>query len=320
MQIRLEAQDVAARFERLLGAEAASSPLTGRVRAVEGWTNIMLGMLSCETVLEPRGPAVPHIEAYRAAVPVLTNALNILTAAGATYHANFARAGRARANLYLGNLNEALTDARAIPDNYVYEAIYSAQGAGNNVVSLTTYTHNKAAGLRASLWPQIDTTGATDVFRDKYTNQPDPRVAVVHRAGNRIGVDGFSKHFSQFKYKTQFDNIRVTSKDEMRLIEAEVLMKQGDLAGAMTVLNGLRAQVGLNAVPNPGTEAGVRDVLLNERFAILFMEGHRATDLDRFDLVTERLGPNRARRFSLPNAETQNNPNITPPRTCPQMI
>jgi hypothetical protein len=314
---RLEAQEAARRFERLLGPEAATSALTGRVRAVEGWAQLMLGMLSCETVLEPNGPAVAPIEAFRAAIPILTNAHNILTAANATKHANFALAGRARANLYAGNLPAALADARAVPNGFVYDAIQSAQGASNNVVTLTTHTHNKAAGLRASLWTQIDTTGATDVFRDKFTNEVDRRVEVVHRFGNRRGVDGFSLHYSQFKYKTPFDNIRMTSKDEMRLIEAEVLMRQGDLAGAMAILNSLRAAANLSPVANPGTANGVRDVLLNERFAVLFLEGHRFHDLERFGLVREVLGANRATKFALPNAETTLNPNITAPRSCP---
>lgn len=322
MHIRTEAQEAYDRFERLMGADVSSSVLAGRVRAVEGWTNLLLGMQSCEVVIERAGAVLPYTAAYEAAIPALTHAIQILQAAGSegARHLNFARAGRARAHLYLGNLNEAAADAQAVSPGFVYDAIYSSQGASNAVVTLTTYVENKAAGMRPMWWAQVDTTGATDVFRDQFTNEVDPRVRIVARHTNRFGVDNITRHYSQFKYQTRTDNIRMTSKQEMRLIEAEVLWRQGDYPGAMTILNALRADAGLSAVANPNTEEGVRDVLLNERFAILFMEGHRATDLDRFDLVTERLGANRARRFALPNAETQNNPSITPPRTCPQMI
>lgn len=317
MSIRTEAQEAAARFDRVLGAEAATSVLTGRVMAVEGWANLLLGMLSCETVLEAFGPAVADTEAYAAVIPTLTQAADILAAAGESSYRNFAVAGRARAHMMLGNLEEALADARAVPDGYSYEAIHSEQGASNSVVTLITYVENKAAGLRAMWWPQVDTTGAADVFLDAYTGEVDPRVEIVHRHTNRLGVDGFSKHYSQFKYKTRTANIRLTSKTEMRLIEAEVLMRQGDLPGTMAILNELRAVAGLSPVANPGTEEGVRDVLLNERFAELFMEGHRANDLYRFGAIADRLGADRATKFALPGGETSLNPNVARPRSCP---
>lgn len=318
MTIRTEAREARERFARVLGDDAATSEFTGRVLAVEGWTNLLLGTLSCETVLEPFGPAVSDVEAYAAAIPTLTEAMTVLQAADEADYHDFALAARARAHLMIGNLDEALADARAVPDGFVYEAIFTEQGAANSVVTLITFTENKAAGIREMWWPQVDTTGAEDVFLDAYTGEVDPRVEIVHRHTNRLGVDGFSKHYSQFKYQARSDNIPMASKDEMRLIEAEVLMRQGDLPGAMAILNDLRAQAGLSAVPNPGTEEGVRDVLLNERFAELFMEGHRANDLYRFDLISERLGPDRAMKFALPDDEAILNPNVSEPRSCPE--
>jgi hypothetical protein len=44
--------------------------------------------------------------------------------------------------------------------------------------------------------------------------------------------------------------------------------------------------------------------------AELFTEGHRMTDLDRFNLVTAKLGAGRARKLPLSRNEILNNVNM----------
>jgi hypothetical protein len=75
--------------------------------------------------------------------------------------------------------------------------------------------------------------------------------------------------------------------DGMRLIQAEVMMRNGDYAGATAMLNSLRAAVGLDPFDVPTDEDTMRDYLLSERFAEHFMEGMRMVDLYRFGLVRE---------------------------------
>ena len=62
----------------------------------------------------------------------------------------------------------------------------------------------------------------------------------------------------------------------------------------------------------------VRDLLLQERFAVLFGEGQRMQDLYRFGLVAQRLGPGRATKLPLTRTEQLSNPNIGEGKeTCP---
>jgi len=107
----------------------------------------------------------------------------------------------------------------------------------------------------------------------------------------------------------------------MNLIEAEVYWRKADLTNAIAALNRNRttAPANLPAFDATGlTSQDVFDRLLSERMAELFVEGHRMTDLDRFNLVTQRLGPGRARKLPLSRDETLNNPNIFGhPAQCP---
>ncbi|NNF29260.1 MAG: RagB/SusD family nutrient uptake outer membrane protein [Gemmatimonadetes bacterium] len=107
--------------------------------------------------------------------------------------------------------------------------------------------------------------------------------------------------------------------DLMRLIEAENLAAQSDFPGAMTILNTLRANVGLAALPAPADAAEMQTYLLSERFAELFMEGQRMLDLYRFDMVDDVFGPladserpatGRPVKFSMTDSEATVNANI----------
>jgi hypothetical protein len=158
---------------------------------------------------------------------------------------------------------------------------------------------------------------------DPFTGELDPRVPIRHDPGV-VGVDGITPYYSQWKYQSLTSTIEVIGGREMRLIEAEVAWRGGDYAGAMAILNDLRADAGLSAVANPGTEEGVFTILLHERFAENFMEAHRTNDLYRFSLTAAMVAagefnspttggtsaPDRATKFPISALEVINNPNI----------
>jgi hypothetical protein len=73
----------------------------------------------------------------------------------------------------------------------------------------------------------------------------------------------------------------------------------------MEQINKVRAHAGLEAVSGTTAE-DVQKYLLWERFAQLFLEGHRANDLARFGLARD-LGTNRATKFPLNTTELQLN-------------
>jgi tetratricopeptide (TPR) repeat protein len=327
--VRTAALKAEERFVRVLGDTAYRTTLMARVKAAEGWRELLSAMTDCEGTDyvkpgEEYGEIVPDNKMYENAVTVLTKAIEIAQAAKSTKYEQFARAGRARAYLMLGKYNEALADAQAIPKGFQYDADFSDASFVNWFVQVDHYTENKAAGLDSRRWSRVDTTSADgkDYYIDKFSGQRDPRVQIVYRVSNRLGVDGVKKFYSQNKYKVRGDDIPMTHWREMRLIEAEVYWKQGNFVQAIAKMNEVRADPcsGCAALPglvNPNTSAGVLDMLLEERFSTLFLEGHRANDLYRFNLFPSVIGTGYNTKFSMSATEMLNNPKATQPRSCP---
>jgi len=292
------AQSAQERFTRVLEGEAASSPYMARAQVVEGWTNLLLAQNFCEAPAEAGGPAVSDAEMLQVAISTLTTALQTAQAAGEQDVALFAQAGRARAHLLAGSYQEALSDARAIPTDFVWEAQFSANSGRqeNDIVNLSTAGFNRASGVREFYWPRVDTEA--DAMRDPYSDEIDARVAVLFDGG--IGVDGLTPHYSQWKYRDLGSNIELTDGAEMRLIEAEVLWRQNDLDGAMELLDQVRAAAALSPRPATNDPNQVFDYLIHERFAELYWEGQRMADLHRFELVDDFIAEGRF------GAETEN--------------
>ena len=209
-----------------------------------------------------------------------------------------------------------MSDAGSIPDGWEKLAQFSQNSnrQQNGVVSLITEGNNRAAGVREKWWSQVDNDAGA--LLDPWTNEADPRVG-IHFDGS-LGVDGVTDHYSQVKYTALDADIPLFDSEEMRLIEAEVLWRNGDLDGAQAKMNALRAAVGLSALPATTDSDVVKDYILSERFAEFFMEGMRATDLARFGLVADVFGalndperpPLRPTKFPMDEDEARDNPNI----------
>ena len=291
-----------------------------QVKVYEAWADLILGMGYCEAPLVQNGPRQPYTELYKQSITKFTTALGIAQAANQTQWVNFALAGRARANLLAGNYDAALADAQAVPAGYLKQALYSVNSQTSFVGGQLHYNRNRSGGLHTMYWSQVDTSNSASggnpvqYVKDPWTGQADQRMAVSHKAGGvAIGVDNKTKHYAIQKYSSYENPITLTSKREMNLIEAEVQMRKGNLATAIADLNLNRttAPAPLPAFDATGlTASDVQARLLSERFAELFVEGHRMTDLDRFNLVTSVLGTGRARRFPLSRNEILNNPSL----------
>ena len=329
LRARFAAQDAEARFRRVLGAGAASSPLMAQVLTMEGLIDLILAENYCEAPAGQGTAAISDVEMYRQALTELQNAQAVGKASGPRVRAQgdtvdyalVAQAGTARANLFLGNYVEARAAAQGVPTAFSYGAVYTENARRNDIVFLATAGFNKAGGMREKWWSQVDTVRS--MLIDPFTGERDPRVPIRHDPGV-VGVDGITPFYSQWKYQGLNSRIEVIGGREMRLIEAEVAWRNGDYPGAMAILNALRADVGLTAVANPGTQDGVFNVLLHERFAENFMEAHRTNDLYRFNLTAAfvargdfdsptaggKSSPNRATKFPLSQLEAINNPEI----------
>ncbi|MEZ4416408.1 MAG: RagB/SusD family nutrient uptake outer membrane protein [Gemmatimonadota bacterium] len=318
LRARWFAIDAEDRFKRVLGdAEAARSPLTAQARLGGAMADLYIAMAFCEAPAEPDGPAVADNVLYQQAVDKFTAAMETANAAGETDMALAAQGGRAKAHLMLGNYALAAADAGAIPDGFLYAAKFNNQSA-NWVVTVTTATFNKAAGLRDKWWGRVDSNAGGPTFmHDAYTNEYDHRIPVYYNG--ELSTDNITPHYSQWRYTLETDDIPMVSGDEMRLIEAEVMMRNNDFVGAMNILNTLRDNVGLSPIAVPTTMAEMQEILLSERFAELYMTGMRAVDLYRFGIThdvfaamsdPERPATGRPTKFSMSDNEAVLNANI----------
>lgn len=307
------------RFERVLGAaEAASSSVGAQVRLARAGYTFQSVWHNCEAVVEPApSEMLSDIEVRKVAADQFSEAIQVAQAAGTPVYANAARAGRALSLYMAGDLAGAVAEAAQVPDGFTYGQIFN-QISRNYMVVVTTKGHNEAAGLMYWLWPRIDRTVDTHSYiRDWATNEHDMRMPAWF--DGEIATDNITPHYSQYKYDSDLSTIPMYHSDHMKLIQAEAMMENGDFAGATAVLNGLRAAVGLAPLDVPDNREMMFEALLNERFAELFMEGHRASDLHRFGLVRERFdsfndpdrpGAGRPTQFSGSTAEAQYNDDV----------
>ena len=290
LRTRWFANSTAERLEKVLGSAAATDKMMAQIQTTKAWALLMMGEGFCEGVIEENGPVVTDVQMTTAALAELTTAMATAQAAGATAYYNWALAGRARANLWLGNWDAALADAKAVPDGFVHYA----QSSGNSsrqqnwIVFVATIGFNNAGGVREKWWPHVDTD--KEMLIDPYTKQLDKRVEIWHDPGT-IGVDGKTDYYSQWKYKDGEADVPMTHSDEMKLIEAEVYYQKGDYAGAQTVLNALRAAVDLDPLPTTTDKAKVMEYLLHETFAELWVEGRRMSYLHRWGKTAEIFKP-----------------------------
>lgn len=279
------ANDAEERFRRVLGeAAAASSPLTAQVRLSNGLAHLYIGMTFCEWSLESGGGATTDAEVLARAETILTEALVTAGVADSPNHARAARAGRAVARMLLDDWPGAESDAAAIPAGFSYDARFSVENE-NLLVRLSSESYEKAAGLMYNWWPLIETSDGPGFMRDPGSGEPDPRLPVHFDGG--LADDEMTPYRSQTKYTSLGDDIPVFHSDHMQLIIAESRARSGDYAGAAAILNQLRAAVDLPGHATPDESSEMEEILLRERFAELFLEGHRLVDLHRKGIMQE---------------------------------
>jgi len=320
LRARFAAQSAQERVQTVLGAAAATSPLRAQVVLVDALADLLIATGYCEAPLKPGASRSPDTELFKQAVTKFTAGLSAAQAitgddVAKTKWTNVAYAGRARANLMAGNYAAAKTDAQAVPAGFHYDAIFS-EGAGSTQSTTGqqfNQNRNRSGGLRRMYHARvhvIDSVGTGEAYlRDWFDPTKDDKRMAVTRKQGQLGVNNRFAYFGITKYADRAAPIRMLSKIESTLIEAEVAYRANDFATEATLLNSLRtrAGVGLPAIATPANATAARDALLNERMAELFVEGSRENDLARFNLVTQILGPARATKLPLSLTEILNN-------------
>ena len=289
LRARFAAQSATARVKRVLGEAANSNVMLPQLMWVDGMADLLLGMSYCEGPLVANGPRVPDSEMIKQSVTKLTSALQVAQAQNNADWTNAIRASRARAKLFSGDYDGALADALATPPGFVKFAVFSEAGGLTTTTQTGNQLHqnrNRSGGLRRmyqSRVHEVDPVVTGEAYmRDWFDPTKDDHRIALTRFTGQLGVNNRIQFYGITKYADRSTDIPMVTAREMNLIAAEVYWHRGNYASEAASLNIDRVAVGLPPIPPPASAADGQAALLNERFAILFVEGQRLNDLARF--------------------------------------
>jgi hypothetical protein len=307
---RWTSEDVVARAKSVLGTGANNSAQLAQALVWAGYANRHLGENFCEAVIDGGAPQA-HSVYFDRAEAAFTEAIAVATAANNPTLTQVATAGRASVRLSKGDLAGAVTDAAKITNNaFTYKMPFYQN-------ELDQYNRIYWASANQPYRAHTVWNTPNDAYR-KATR--DPRVPfdsslTVLVGDAAVGDLGRVRWYFQTKFPTNTSGINLSSGWEMRLIEAEKLLVDGNFNSAMTILNARRTALGLSAL----TAADITEAwaaLKRERGIELWLEGRRLGDLRRWaaasrpgalDPLEELSG--RDLCFATPLSEKQTNPN-----------
>ena len=320
-QSRYVAESGFARFE-----ENPNVTMAGYRPAVEaalwaGYANRLLGENWCEAVIDG-GSAEPGTVWLERAEEWFTQAIQLAGSTASLQNvATAARAGRASVRVSLGDWTGAVADANTVPTSFVFQAQYH----------ITQQSHYNRIYFAGANRPYRAVTVWNTFYEDYYSETDDPRVPWATLAGAPLGdaALGFmngqrAPFYQQKKFPAEASDINLSSGREMRLIEWEAALRNGDWQTAMAGINARRDELGLDPWPASSLNEAWT-VFKRERGIELWLEGRRMGDLRRWqatntpgDLSTFEtpghadswLRADQTLCYDIPQNEREANPNI----------
>lgn len=303
-----------------------------------GYANRLLGELWCDAVIDGGAPE-PYTVFLDRAVDHFTNAISNATAGSDLQLAAYA--GRASVYVDLGQWPAAVADAGQVTDpgfSWVmeYDADFGTE-TWNTVYWATAGQSYRAHTMWNTPYAQAgDAESWSSTEGSYYAFEPnDPRVPYLFQdeeGDAAIECCGHVPWWPETKYDDRGDDIELSSYEEMRLIEAENLLRggAGNIATAIGILNALRTDVGLTTQWDPTVSLdSAWAILKRERGIELFLEGRRLPDLRRWardntpgaldplEHVTSSTAPYHPSHlrvqdlcYPIPEAEEQTNHNV----------
>jgi hypothetical protein len=285
-QARFIAEDAIRRFvdeNAIPAAERDRSVILAEAYVWAGYINRVLGEYSCEAVFDG-GPAEPYMRHFERAEAHFTNAFQIATAAGNDNLRHAALGGRSQVRMWMGDWAGATADAKAVPDGYVWNLPTDDQ---NPVTRNAIYFGNAGNPYRSySVWRTYQHT--------YFPETGDPRAAwtvvpAAPFANSALPGYGQIPFVNQLKHTRDASPFALAKWQEMRLIEAEALLVDGQWEAAMQLINLVRTSytsTTTGSALEPWTAASLNDawtLLKRERGIELWLEGRRLGDLRRWD-------------------------------------
>jgi starch-binding outer membrane protein, SusD/RagB family len=240
-----------------------------------GFSNRLLGDMFCEAVIDG-GPLLPHTAFHERGEGHFTDAIQVAGAAGRTDLLNAAYAGRAQVRIMLGDWTGAVSDAGQVPTGFVFAQPHSDNtGAESNGV----YEWAALESGQYSVWATPFAEWGQDVSGTLDT-EGDPRAPFLWR--DAMGGGSPDRPFWYIeKYTSRNDEIAIAKGTEMRLIEAEALLRGGNFQDAVEMINEVREHHGLDDASAASVDEAW-ELLMKERGLELWLEGRRLPDLRRW--------------------------------------
>jgi hypothetical protein len=275
---------------------------SARANLYAGFANRMLGEHMCQAVFDG-GPAEDFKNHFSRAEAYFSEALTVATAINNTSLKQAAYAGRAQVRAALGRWTEAAADAAQVPTTFSFIASFSTNSTRENNSFVSETWVRREYTVYLTKWAQVF---------------GDPRVQwdTVKTSSGAIqkGQDGKTNYFRQRKFIDLGSDVALAKGQEMRLIEAEALLRAGDIPGAWVKVNLARASYGMSPSAIPGNATQAWPVFQFERAATIWNETRRFYDLRRFQNEPPPLKisylDGRDSCFPVSQEEKDANPNI----------
>lgn len=300
---RWQAEDGVRRLREVLGAGFASNRVAAQLLMLAALANRMLGECFCESVIDGGAAGANSVyltraEGHATEAIAVANAVTPNTAADVAIR-QAAQAIRASVRLYQGNFAGANTDAGAVPASFATVNAPFDEGTQNIVVQANDFAIGGSFRAHTAWRSYFDqyfrTTGDLRVRWDSQTVTAGcgTGIASCARQGEFTGITWYfqRKYTPTLTTTDRGAPIRIISQREMRLIEAEVALRNTDFATTATILNALRVgqpvQARTPALPalTGYTITNVREgwnALRKERSIELWLEGRTMGDLRRW--------------------------------------
>jgi hypothetical protein len=307
---RWEADQAITKLNGWTDAQVANrQTLIAEANLYSGFTYATLGMAMCQAAFDLGAP-VDQKGMFALAETRFTTAIAAAQAVNQTALLNAAYLGRARVRLFQHNTAGAISDAQQIPKGFVFNAAMDA-------TTSRRYNH---------VFNAISTGGSAtvEVATRKLTTENgeiDPRSATTQLTTKP--VDGTSLIFIPSKDNAasltagEAIPMPIARYEEAQLIIAEA---QGG-AAAVGIINTMRAAVNLKPYSGGTDATSITQLIVGERQRVLFVEGFRAFDIERFNVA---LNPTAGTNYRdggvyghtvclpLPDVERFANPNVDP--------
>jgi hypothetical protein len=242
-----------------------------------GYANRLLGESMCEAVIDGSA-ALPNATFFTRAESLFTKALTVTggTPATMTTQSQAAYAGRAAARVHLGKWTDAVTDAGQVPIAFVYNMTYFNIGSDDQ--------RNRIAWAIGNTPYRAHTQWSTWYYDYRLaTNDPRVPITITTLQGDAaIECCGRVSFYPEAKHNTSASPIRLSSGREMRLIEAEAMLRGSNVTGAMTLINQVRTNGGATGTLTATDLTDAWRLLKRERGIELWLEARRLGDMRRW--------------------------------------